>query len=1441
MKSNSTIKKIIAAVFLVLMLATIFSPTAFSEATTHVINVGGLIYVDAAMYESGDELLIKTSDPVTITGTKNLRITVDTVSSDITLLNYTSEVSGCALNYTKGGINILRLSGTNILKSGTYNAGIRVPDETTLTIDEVEGFSGSLKATGATYAPGIGSDLSPSGHIMIFGGTITAQGGSDGAGIGGGQYVDNGSVEIFGGTVIAKGGGYGAGIGGGSDGGKGGTVFIYGGNVTATGGDSGGPGIGGFGGLNFLMQDGVLTAKGNDTGAGIGGAFGWSGGVIQIIGGTVLATGGTDGAAGIGGGGGYGTGDVAGGSGGTISIRGGNVTAEGGGSVFAFDYLGGAGIGSGCYGSSGGNITIEGGVITATGAKNAAGIGGGNECDGGIITIKGGVITAKGGENAAGIGGGSEKGAGTVTINGGISIVKGGSYANGLGSGRYGSGGTVEIKSGELYADGGNSGSDISETANFSISGDSAVFVRDDSNLNPTFTDSPALHGYLDNEVVTDGSAYGYENFPSTWNGGTAYGWCAPCYTVKFNVNAGGDTVGGIPEDDNFLEGYKVIKPDNPIRDGYKLEGWYKESTCSNKWIFLSDAITSDITLYANWVVNHKPNRIVGVPEAETATMLVGNTGEIDLSTIFEDSDGDKLNYEVSINGSDNVSAAQSYLYTPTEAGVETLVFIANDGTVYSDDTYTITITAVEEYTLTYTAGDNGTLSGVVNQTVWYGENGTKVEAVPDTGYRFAAWSDGVTDNPRRDINVTGDISVTAQFEIDTYTLQYTAGTNGSISGDVTQSVSYGGDGTQVEAVPDTGYHFTGWSDGVSDNPRTDIYVTEDISITAQFEIDSFALEYSAGTNGSLNGDTLQSVDYGSDGTAVEAVASTGYHFTSWSDGVSDNPRTDVGVTGNISVIALFEIDTYTLQYTAGTNGSLSGDTIQSVSYGGDGTQVEAVPDTGYHFTGWSDGVSDNPRTDLSVTGNISSTAQFEIDIYTLKYTAGTNGSLSGDAIQSVSYGGDGTQVEAVPDTGYNFAGWSDGVTNNPRTDTNVMGNVSVSAQFDISSYTLQYTAGTNGSINGDASQSVSYGGDGTQVEAIPDTGYHFVMWSDGITQAARVDVGVTGDINALAEFDINYYSVLFKDYDGTILKSVIVKHGDIAAPPDDPSHVGYTFAGWDKSYENITSDLSIVAQYYIRYYKVDFMDYDNYVIDSQYVAYGNSASAPANPVREGYLFAGWDKDYTNVKTNLFVNAQYVRQNYTVEFIDYDGTQLNSQTVQYGDDAIAPVDVVREGYEFTGWDVPFENIQSDLSVTAQYKEIVNEKEDALIEVTETRQNENGDIWVAVETENVKVEHAEVLDGSVTVNDDGSLTITFNENTQPGDKSVTLYLSDGTVVTKTITIFEPDIPLSAEDTKEEQTTKSMWSWIWILILIFLAATFTIFQILNYRRSHYYNAK
>jgi hypothetical protein len=73
---------------------------------------------------------------------------------------------------------------------------------------------------------------------------------------------------------------------------------------------------------------------------------------------------------------------------------------------------------------------------------------------------------------------------------------------------------------------------------------------------------------------------------------------------------------------------------------------------------------------------------------------------------------------------------------------------------------------ATVTHTLTYTAGANGAVVGTSPQTVYDGEDGTEVGAIADDLYEFIDWSDASTDNPRQDLAVSGDITVTANFAL---------------------------------------------------------------------------------------------------------------------------------------------------------------------------------------------------------------------------------------------------------------------------------------------------------------------------------------------------------------------------------------------------------------------------------------------------------------------------------------------------------------------------------------------------------------------------------------------------------------------------------------------------------------------------------------------------
>ena len=334
----------------------------------------------------------------------------------------------------KGNVEI-ELDGNNELKSGKGRAGLEKTSTGTLTLKDDNKEAGSLTATGGYNGAGIGGGREGKGE------NITITGGSSGSGE---------NITINGGEVTASGGDNwddcGAGIGGGN-GGVGKNITITGGTVNATGGYGGGAaGIGGAfaNGENITITGGTVNAAGSyfdhGMGAGIGGGGNSSGNNITITGGTVNVTGGYGGGAGIGGG-------AEGGGGNNITIKGGTVTATGGG------YRGnsGAGIGGGSSGS-GENITINDGKVTATGGSYAAGIGGGSvgawggdAGSGKNITINGGTVNATGTDGGAGIGGGENGNGEDITINGGKVNASGAYGGAGIGGGVNGIGSKVTV------------------------------------------------------------------------------------------------------------------------------------------------------------------------------------------------------------------------------------------------------------------------------------------------------------------------------------------------------------------------------------------------------------------------------------------------------------------------------------------------------------------------------------------------------------------------------------------------------------------------------------------------------------------------------------------------------------------------------------------------------------------------------------------------------------------------------------------------------------------------------------------------------------------------------------------------------------------------------------------------------------------------------------
>lgn len=187
-------------------------------------------------------------------------------------------------------------------------------------------------------------------------------------------------------------------------------------------------------------------------------------------------------------------------------------------------------------------------------------------------------------------------------------------------------------------------------------------------------------------------------------------------------------------------------------------------------------------------------------------------------------------------------------------------------------------------------------------------------------------------------------------------------------------------------------------------------------------------------------------------------------------------------------------------------------------------------------------------------------------------------------------------------------------------------------------------------------------------------------------------------------KWTINKYTVTFMDGEKVLAAFTNVPHGDTVTAPEVPKKDGKTFSKWDKGFSNVTSDLTINAVYDVDTFTVTFKDGEK-VLETQTVEYEAAATAPdtarLSPPK-GMHFAKWDKDFSKVTESIEVSAVYELNEYTVIFKNGE-TTLKTEMVKHGFAATAPNVYDTATKKFVGWDKSFDNVTSDLIVNAKFE------------------------------------------------------------------------------------------------------------------------------------------
>lgn len=223
--------------------------------------------------------------------------------------------------------------------------------------------------------------------------------------------------------------------------------------------------------------------------------------------------------------------------------------------------------------------------------------------------------------------------------------------------------------------------------------------------------------------------------------------------------------------------------------------------------------------------------------------------------------------------------------------------------------------------------------------------------------------------------------------------------------------------------------------------------------------------------------------------------------------------------------------------------------------------------------------------------------------------------------------------------------------------DSKVKNGDTVYVKWTINKYTVTFMDGEKVLA---AFTNVPHGETVTAPEVPKKAGKTFSKWDKDFSK-------VTSDLTINAVYDVDTFTVTFKDGE-KVLETQTVEYEAAATAPDtarlSPPE-GMHFAKWDKDFSKVTEDIEVSAVYELNEYTVIFKNGET-VISIQPVKHGFAATPPNVFDTATKKFVGWDKSFDNVTSDLIVNAKFETKKFTLTFINFDGTTVYTAEVEYG-------------------------------------------------------------------------------------------------------------------------------------------------------------------------------
>ena len=223
--------------------------------------------------------------------------------------------------------------------------------------------------------------------------------------------------------------------------------------------------------------------------------------------------------------------------------------------------------------------------------------------------------------------------------------------------------------------------------------------------------------------------------------------------------------------------------------------------------------------------------------------------------------------------------------------------------------------------------------------------------------------------------------------------------------------------------------------------------------------------------------------------------------------------------------------------------------------------------------------------------------------------------------------------------------------------DSKVKNGDTVYVKWTINKYTVTFMDGEKVLR---AFTNVPHGSAVTAPEVPKKDGKTFSKWDKDFSK-------ITSDLTINAVYDVDTFTVTFKDGE-KVLETQTVEYEAAATAPDtarlSPPE-GMHFAKWDKDFSKVTEDIEVSAVYELNEYTVIFKNGET-TLKTEMVKHGFAATPPNVFDTATKKFVGWDKPFDNVTSDLIVNAKFDTKKFTLTFINFDGTTVYTAEVEYG-------------------------------------------------------------------------------------------------------------------------------------------------------------------------------